>query len=436
VESICLVNTTFNTNRDFRGSTRPLQPIELIYIFEAIRENYKVQILDTSFIPDLTKKLPITDLYIISSSPNYLFWRCPPLNFDSLWALISSIRKVNKNAIILLIGPHGHWDQKMLFKSGVDYILSGEPELTISAFIRDIFAHKAPKYLHSSNSPMDELPLLNYQVLENRSYDSHNAKTKFQKSIIYEASRGCGFSCKFCNRRYFRGAYREKTTGHIIQELNQIFSKEKIDYIYFIDENFGFNKQWLKAVCSILQEFEVKWGCQTSADKMDAADLELMSISGCVSIEFGIESGADNILKTNKREVDLDKVKCVVEYASYLKLNPLLFLLFFLPGETEETIHQTIDFLKKIKNEYRISCGIPYPYPGTELWELGVQEGKIIEDTWREVAHKAGHIGHSLLLDPDKLQEFCDTYGPNIDINDDVLEQLNKTLKLCITHPI
>ncbi|MEN8907462.1 MAG: hypothetical protein ABF289_16010, partial [Clostridiales bacterium] len=158
MKSICLLNTSLNSNKNFRGSIKALQPIELLYIYEIFKKNYKVDIFDMAFYSKMPLEIETTDLFIISSSPNYLFWRCPPLNFDFLWQTIFSIKSINKHANILLIGPHGQLAREIFFDQGVDYILIGEPELVIESYVDNIFWGKASNYIYAPDCDMDKLP--------------------------------------------------------------------------------------------------------------------------------------------------------------------------------------------------------------------------------------------------------------------------------------
>lgn len=421
MRAIELINIELDSNENFRGSIRKLPPLELIYIKEILKKKYAVSIneFQTNIIPDL---------YIVCSAPNYLFWRCPPLDFTPLYKLIKKIRLKSHTVPILLIGPHGQFQSELFYSFGVDYILVGEAEASIMSYVDNIFNKTAEKLLIGKEVNMDILPDLVYGKIAPYQYYSHNSLLQFAHSITYEISRGCTNKCLFCNRRYFRGKYREKSWKHVFMELNKVFIQQEIDYIYFIDENFGLNNNLLKQIGYLLNDNNVKWGCQTNIGNLTEDKLLFMRNNGCISIEFGIESFDNEILRTNKKHTDVKKAIKILEFASSIELNPLCFFLVFLPGETKQTMINSFNILTKIRGSFRVSFGAPYPYPGTEIWKIGKNEGKFTNENWNDVVLNTGKIGHNLDINIEKLNEFLKKYGPNHFTNPDFFNLLYNDL--------
>ena len=226
-----------------------------------------------------------------------------------------------------------------------------------------------------------------------------------------------------------------KDRHSVIERL--LLTENKVDYIYFIDENFGINKKTLETICNIMKKNNVEWGCQTSIDIICENDLELMKSCNCISVEFGIESFSPSVLINNKRMFDQQKCCDLIRYAAQIGLNPLCFLLFFLPKETKSSIRETITTLKTLGNKVRVSCGVPYPFPNTDLWKDGFDQhdeyfAGIQNVSWKSVELMAGRIGHSYYLIDDNLRRVIDKYGANHYLNDEFLDELYSELLSCI----
>lgn len=409
---IVLLNTVINNNAGFRGSIKNLQPIELLYIYSLLKECYDVYVHDTANGLDFDFS---ADMYIVSSASNYLFWRCPSLYISNLFELISTIKQKSRKAKILLIGPHGHFSTDDFFTKGVDYILIGEPEYSIKAYVDEIFNSQAKKILFSKECNVNDLPMLNYSLLDNKlAYHSHSYPyNNSVNSIVYESSRGCPYNCVFCNKRIFRGNYREKSYEHIKEEILNNMMHKKIDYIYFIDENFCTNRSHVENICKLMKELKILWGCQTSADSLSYELIDIMASSGCVSLEIGLESASEIILSKNKRMFNLNKTKSLIEYMIEKNISPLIFILFFLPGETAQTLMDTLSFINSIKGKFRISCGIPYCFPNTTLWTMALNQNMIHNvKSWSDIDKLTGRVGVDYNIESEKIKKFCDKYGP------------------------
>ena len=112
--------------------------------------------------------------------------------------------------------------------------------------------------------------------------------------------------------------------------------------------------------------------------------LEVMKASGCVTIDFGVESGSDKILKNvNKRQTreDIEKAFDLVHKAGIL---PRAYLMVGCPGEDESTIDETIELIDRIKPRSSIGASILWLLPGTAVYEDAVKNGYISEDFWLE----------------------------------------------------
>jgi radical SAM superfamily enzyme YgiQ (UPF0313 family) len=109
---------------------------------------------------------------------------------------------------------------------------------------------------------------------------------------------------------------------------------------------------------------------------IDEELLKKIMAAGCNTIKVGIESGSENILKLMKKGITLEKVREAAELFNKYGIFWSAYFMMGLPNETEEDIHKTLNFMKKIQPDYA-SIGIYEPYPGAELFDFGIKLGLI-----------------------------------------------------------
>ncbi|TKJ02199.1 radical SAM protein, partial [Bacillus cereus] len=269
-------------------------------------------------------------------------------------------------------------------------------------------------------------------ICEKMDYSAHNSPKVFNRGFLYETSRGCPFQCSYCNTETHRRLYRKKSIVKIKRELEEMVYKHGAEYVYFIDESFGYDNDWITKVIDVLKDLPVEWGCQGNLKFTTPEKLRKMAESGCINMEFGFETFNYDILKKSKKINDLDRAKEVLESAIDVGISPVLFLLVGLPGESLETLKNTVDFLKSLRSGFRFSTGIPIPYPNTEYYRKGVKEGIIKPGQDDESLYElSGIIGNNLFWNIEKKNEFFNKYGPNIWGNKLNLERFENDLFDC-----
>jgi len=410
----CLINPNWRWLKDkFRGSISPTQPLDLAYCAASIREQCETSILDMNVLNLGLDDIPEADTYILTTAPGYVFWRCAPLSEDVPLRIIRFLRKMSADCRIIVIGPHatlfpGHF----LGNDLGDVVVRGEPELIIREVvsritdIRSLSGITGVCFLSGGKiieddglnevDNLDELPYPAYDMLPMGKYPPHNSPDEGNLvSTLYEASRGCVYNCSYCFKKLFRNRFRKKSPEKIRDELARLRDEHNIEYVYFIDENFGAEESWLYDVCELVGDLELSWGCQTSFDVMSEESLLKMAEAGCVEAEFGLESADPEILKRLQKHIDLEEAEKLIGHAVDVGIRPMMFMLVGSPGETDESIERSVDFLKKF-SDCRIwfSVDIPLPYPTTTLWKIGRGEGKIREGGWDELSRVAGTIGN------------------------------------------
>jgi radical SAM superfamily enzyme YgiQ (UPF0313 family) len=172
----------------------------------------------------------------------------------------------------------------------------------------------------------------------------------------------------------------------IVEEL-WVLKKLGIDYVNMYADLFTLSRDQVVGLCQeiIKQGLKIKWTCNSRVDYVDEELLALMGKAGCWMIAWGIESGNYEILKHAHKGADPAKAQRVLTWSRQAGIMNWGYFIIGLPGETEETIQQTIAFSKKLPLDIAL-FHIAAPYPGTPFFFEVVENGWFRPGTkWEEV---------------------------------------------------
>ncbi len=213
-------------------------------------------------------------------------------------------------------------------------------------------------------------------------------------------SRGCPAGCTYCIKHVsYQFAVRLRTPEHIMEEL-WILKKHGMNNIHMYADLFTVNREQVVGLCKsmIEEKIDIKWTCNSRVDYVDEEMLQLMGQAGCRLISWGIESGNEMILKHARKGADPNKAERALRWAKNAGIMNWGYFIIGLPGETEETIRQTIDFSKQLPLDIAL-FHVAAPYPGTPFFFEVVKNGWFREGTkWEQVDMDKGTV-----LDYDNL---------------------------------
>ncbi len=153
----------------------------------------------------------------------------------------------------------------------------------------------------------------------------------------------------------------------------------------------------------------MKWIVQSRVDTVDREMLTALKEAGCHYILFGIESGSPKMLEIMKKGISLDRVRETLRDCRQLGIKSQAFFLFGVPGETHDTIQETIDFAKQIEAD-STQFAIAIPHPGTELYETCSGRGWLVYDSWDDFAAETSLIETEHLTRAEVEQARIDAY--------------------------
>lgn len=216
------------------------------------------------------------------------------------------------------------------------------------------------------------------------------------KSFPVISSRGCPFKCVFC-ARMMGERVRTRSPLNVISELKYLNENYGAREIYFYDETFGFYKDWLDSFLKIMTDSglyrKIKWGITTRAQLLNDATVGRLKAAGCIKIDFGVESGDDNILKAIKKGETKEDFIRAAKAVKKAGIRSHSYYIIGHPYETMDTALNTINFAASLNTDI-ISIGIMIPYPGTEVARLASRgEGgyKRLSADWADYNKQLGN---------------------------------------------
>lgn len=174
---------------------------------------------------------------------------------------------------------------------------------------------------------------------------------------------GCPFSCTFCPMS--TTGYRLRDLDTVIDEL-RLLKSLGIHEIFFRDQTFGVNRIRTTALLDrIKQEFpELRWTCWSRVDLVNEEFLRAIKEAGCHTVMFGIETSNEEILKKYKKNTKREQMEKALSLARTIGLKTVGTFVIGLPGESEASIRETIDYATKLPLDYA-SFNIATPRFGT-----------------------------------------------------------------------
>lgn len=228
-------------------------------------------------------------------------------------------------------------------------------------------------------------------------------------SVQMLASRGCPYKCKFClwpQVMYQSNQYRTRDVKDVVDEMEYLVKQLHFKSIYFDDDTFNCGKERLLCLCDEIKRrsLSVPWGIMARADLMDEEILMKMRNAGLYAVKYGVESSNQELVDNASKNMNLKKTEEVIRLTKMLGIKTHLTFTFGLPGETKESIYETIDLALTL-DPTTIQFSIATPFPGTSFYKEMKEKGCIVsEDLTEYDGNNKSVIGYSEVTDKDLEQ--------------------------------
>jgi anaerobic magnesium-protoporphyrin IX monomethyl ester cyclase len=374
------------------GSVYP--PLSLLYA-SAVLENagYDVQFIDANGfdmnLGDVKAKIKKADPDIVVSRTGF------DTQFEDLLVLDHAKSLGAKTIVRNTIISETPWLRDQFVKNrSIDFFMNQEPESVILKLVDAVGKNKnlktvpgisfvkAGKVITTQKAPLaniDDMPFPAYHLIKTiKPYNSGIFSDNFSAVL---SSRGCPFHCTFC--AFGRTPCRMRSPDNVVSELEYLKSHFGLKNFIFFDDTFTLNRDRAKKICNLMVErkLDLEWGACTRANLVDAKILSIMKKSGCREIAFGIESGSPKILQTIKKGVSLDAMRLAAGLCRKYRILFSALVIIGLPGETRETVQESVDFIKEIDAFYTQFC-YAVPFPNSEMYDYYVKNNFLLSKDW------------------------------------------------------
>jgi anaerobic magnesium-protoporphyrin IX monomethyl ester cyclase len=216
---------------------------------------------------------------------------------------------------------------------------------------------------------LDRLPFPARDLLPNAAYIRHGRRRYGSSVTTVMSTRGCPFACEFCSNVVFGDSYRARSPVSVVDEVERALALG-YERISFADDVFTLERERVIAICAEIRRRGLRfpWECLARVDSVDEALAREMRRAGCTRVYFGIESGNDDVLRLMNKRITAAEARAAVEAAHRAGLEVGAFFILFYPGETDDTVLETLRFAGSLPLDY-LGLSMPYPLPGTALHE-------------------------------------------------------------------
>ena len=361
---------------------RMWQPLDLAIAAAFLeKKGFLVQILDNNIQRLSPKEIGLMSLgfdkIFVTSTP-YDRWQCPSLDVKFFF---DTIRYIPSERLYLMGAHISERPEAILRESGARAAILREPEQTIVALALMDLSNDIPDtipgiaYLKEGRlvrstprgyfNNLDQLPYPAFHLLPMDKYYYEFMGGNF---TIMESSRGCPYQCNFCYLGMYGTKFRQKSLKHFMDEITYIVEKFNIKNVYFMDLEFGLNREFVLSFCQTLisQKIRINWSCQTRVTDVDEDVLKWMKKSGCSLIHFGIEAGTEHVLDAIGKKMRLRDCITAVSLAQDIGIRTAVFMNFGFPTETANDMENSINFAIRLNPTYA-AFHLIVPFPGTRM---------------------------------------------------------------------
>lgn len=345
---------------------------------------------------------------VVSTAYAYVKWLGP------------AIRKILPNTRIVLGGNLAASSELLHRFCGIDLCVIGEGERIIVELVNHFANHPGPldpkrlsaikgiTFLDESNHveftdyqvaiPAADLFTPDFSILEKfsninnyitdpltrrdfagdpRAYEPHR---RGKKMSVVVSAKGCVARCTFCHR--WDKGFRQIPPQKIVDRIKYLIDRYNVGFIIFGDENFGSDRRATEELIRLIKPLDVLW--EVGGVRARSVDLDLlqrMKDAGCVALYFGFETGSVGMLGVMEKNLKLEHNLNAARWTHEAALSTIYQLVLAMPGETDDTVAETTEMVKKITeflpespHKY-LSINYIQALPGTPVYEHARSQG-------------------------------------------------------------
>ncbi|MDD5496505.1 MAG: radical SAM protein [Candidatus Omnitrophica bacterium] len=382
-----------------------IQPsLGLGYLAASVRGEHDVSILDC-----IKERVNLGRLktHLEECRPDVVGFQCYTFDVPFIKDALRLAKEIDKAMATVIGGPHPSAmpeETMRFFGKDLDYLFAGEAEVGLPHLL-DILQGRGDELrsvpgltwrqeerIHSNpktvTEDLDRLKMPSWDLIHPEDYPESQHGAFFQKFPIAPImiTRGCPYSCTFCAGSLVSGRkVRKRSIDNVLAELKLLHDDYGIREFHVIDDNFTMDVSYAKEFLRRLKNLDLgmSWAVPNGI-RMDTLDEELLTLmkeTGLYLISLGIESGSDRILSSMKKGITTARIRDCVKLINRCDIDTAGFFIVGFPGETAETIRETIRFSTELKL-VRANFFTYLPFPGSESYRELEAHGKLKGVDW------------------------------------------------------
>ncbi len=360
-------------------------PIGIYYVGAVLKENnYEVEILNWHAIYKTPEKI---EEVLTDKNPDVIGFSILHANRWGGIEIAQIAKQLDPEVKIVFggIGASLLWEHLLGHFPEIDFVVIGEGEYTFLNLIKWIG--------EGDKKPLQSIKGIafreNGKVVKTEKADLQPDLDKLPipaKYFAYQhlsSTRGCAWNCTFCGSPEFWGhKIRSRSTDNFLEELEQLYEKG-ITLFYICDDTFTTNKERVIEICRriIEKNLKITWFAISRANHVNDEILYWMRRAGCTQISYGVESGSEKIRTVLNKKIRTDQIKKAFSLTVQYGMLSRAYFIYGSPGETWDTIQETLDLIHEIKPLSMIAYILDI-FPGTQLYADLQKRSHVTDDVW------------------------------------------------------
>jgi len=322
---------------------------------------HKAHMIDLSSIPlELWADfIPRADIYGFSTYTT---------TYHRTLDILRLVKRINPTARTVAGGPHASALPEAVAHD-FDFVVVGEGEKPVLRLVQALESGgPLPGILQESPvADLDMLPFPDYSLVDITSY---SRVVDGRPSLSILSSRGCPYRCVFCNSIVMGGHQnvRFRSAANVVGEIRLLKANWGMTSFRFQDDIFTLNRRRLQEMTALLRDERITYRCFGRVDQCSREMTDLLHEGGCRHIAFGVESGSQVILDRMQKQQTVDDIRRGIANAKASGLIVRVYLIVGFPGETWETLQDTVDLLLECAPDEFAAYPL-IPYPGTPIYQ-------------------------------------------------------------------
>ena len=341
--------------------------------------------------------------YLLAEKPAFIGLSCTTSSYLDGIRIAQLARQAVPGIKTVFGGPHVSALKEQLFANypDMDFSVIGEGEETMAELISrggdDPSSVKGIIYRQGGEAcftgyrekglELDDLPFPAYEKLtgfpDSYMLPIFNYPQTPNTSCI--SSRGCPYSCSYCDRSVFRRSFRYNSAKYLYEHLRYLKERFGIRHINFYDDQFTFNRQRVEDLTGMMidRPLGMTFNCAVRAEHIDKELLTRMRSAGCWMMSLGIETGDEELLAQHRQNADLDHLAQKIRMIKEAGIRTKGLLMMGLPGETEQSIRRSMKYVFSLPiDDFNLAKFTPFP--GSPIYE-NIRELGEFEEDWEKM---------------------------------------------------